>query len=122
MPPDPRPPALPAWFPAWARELADLYFSGTTCLFVLHGNVHDYVPCPAGNQPGYCGLADFLATQVFGAWALLLHFDLGRGLRVLPGGSPQRLAAMSKHLLPHLGEPNNWPRDPEVVFPWLDRF
>ena len=21
----------PAWYPAWARELADLYFSGTTC-------------------------------------------------------------------------------------------
>ena len=32
---------LPAWYPAWARELADLYFSGTTCLFILHGNVHD---------------------------------------------------------------------------------
>src|SRR5262245_59363674 len=37
---------LPGWFPGWARELSDLYTSGTTCLFVLHGNVHDVVQCP----------------------------------------------------------------------------
>ncbi len=35
----------PAWFPEWATQLADLYFSGTTCLFVLHGNVHDLICC-----------------------------------------------------------------------------
>ena len=33
--------AVPAWFPSWAREFAELYFAGTTCVFVLHGNVHD---------------------------------------------------------------------------------
>jgi len=27
---------LPVWYPAWARELADAYFSRTTCVFVLH--------------------------------------------------------------------------------------
>ena len=27
---------LPDWYPAWAAELANLYFSGTTCVFVLH--------------------------------------------------------------------------------------
>ena len=48
---------LPGWYPAWARELAELYFSGTICLFILHGNVHDLVHCPEGErgrllQPG----------------------------------------------------------------------
>ncbi len=42
--------ALPDWYPAWARELAELYFSGTTCLFVLHGNVHDLIRCPRRRQ------------------------------------------------------------------------
>ena len=39
---EPRGP-LPDWYPAWARELADLYYSGTTSMFVLWGNVHDLV-------------------------------------------------------------------------------
>lgn len=113
---------LPAWFPAWARELADLYFSGTTAVFALHGNVHDLIPCPAGAAPDYCNLPAFLAGQVFGSWDVVLHYDLGRGPRVLTGGDPQRLAEMMKVLTPHLGEPANWPRDPDVFLPWLDRY
>ena len=34
---------LPDTFPAWARRLAELYFSGTTAAFVLYGNTYDYV-------------------------------------------------------------------------------
>src|SRR5436189_1181132 len=82
---------LPSWYPAWARELADLYFSGTTCLFVLHGNVHDLLRCPAGDADNYCNLPEFLATQVFGSWDVVLHYDLGRGLRPLAGDHGRRL-------------------------------
>ena len=28
-------------------------------------------------------LAEFLAEQLFGRWSLVLHYDLGRGLRAL---------------------------------------
>src|SRR3546814_3809471 len=40
----PRRNELPAWFPPWALSLAELYFSGTTSVFVLHGNTYDLVP------------------------------------------------------------------------------
>jgi hypothetical protein len=71
-----RPPGpLPDWYPAWATELADLYFSGTTSVFVLHGNVHDLMRLPNGDKPSYCSLTDFLATQVFGRWDIVLGYD-----------------------------------------------
>ena len=35
---------VPEWFPSWAGELSELYYSGSTSLFVLHGNVHDLCP------------------------------------------------------------------------------
>jgi AAA+ superfamily predicted ATPase len=115
-------PELPAWYPAWARELADLYFSGTTCLFLLHGNVHDLLHCPAGEQDSYCNLPEFLATQVFGSWDIVLHYDLGRGLRPLAGGDSERLKAMVEYLGARLGEMGSWPRDPETLLLALDRF
>ena len=37
----PRRAELPGWLPAWAKSLADLYFSGTTAVFLLHGNTYD---------------------------------------------------------------------------------
>ncbi len=58
---------VPAWYPAWGQELADLYFSGSVCLFGLHGNVHDLVAISANGKADYCSLTEFLAQRLFGA-------------------------------------------------------
>jgi AAA+ superfamily predicted ATPase len=102
--------------------LADLYFSGTTCMFVLTGNVHDLIRCPAGDQDTYCNLPEFLATQLFGSWDVVLHYDMARGLRPLAGSDPKRLQAMVQFLSGRLGDPGSWPRDPETLLLALDRF
>lgn len=113
--------SLPAWSPDWARQLADLYFSGTTCLFVLHGNVRDLVRCPTRDGEAYVNLSEFLATQVFGTWDIVLQYDLGRGLRPLAGSDPQRLQSMMQYLGARLGEADSWPRDPDNVLLLLDK-
>jgi hypothetical protein len=112
---------LPAWCPGWARELADLYFSGTTCLFLLHGNVHDLIYCPQGDEEGYCNLSEFLTTQVFGKWDIVLGHDLSRGLRPWAGSDSERLRAMYKHLASRWGEPGIWPREPDKVLLLLEK-
>jgi AAA+ superfamily predicted ATPase len=114
--------SLPDWYPSWARELAGLYFSGTTSLFVLHGNVHDLVACPQTGGAAYCGLPEFLATQVFGSWDVVLQYDLGRGLRPMAGSDPARLQEMMKFLAGRMGDPGAWPRDADNVLLLLDRF
>lgn len=120
--PEPASP-LPDWFPPWARQLADLYFSGTTCLFVLHGNVHDLVRVPAaGAGDDYVSLAEFLSTQIFGTWDVVLHHDLAHGLRALGGGDPKRLLPMVQHVSARLGlQPDAWPREPDAALAAIDR-
>lgn len=113
---------LPDGFPAWSRELADLYFSGTTCLFLLHGNVHDLVRVSGGGADGWCNLPEFLATQLFGTWDVVLHYDLGRGLRPLAGSDAARLQTMVRKLSARLGEQGTWPRDPDQVLSLIDRY
>ena len=113
---------LPDWYPPWARELAELYFSRTTCLFVLHGNVHDLVRRVRNDQDEYCSLPEFLTSEVFGRWDLVVGHDLGQGLRPRTGGDRARLHAMMKYLTAQWGEPSNWPRDPERVLTLLRSF
>lgn len=120
--PAPRGTELPTWWPAWARDLGDLYFSGTTSLFILHGNVHDLLRRPEGDRITYCNLAEFLATEVFGSWDVVLHYDMARGLRPLAGNDPKRLHAMMQYLASRLGDRAAWPRDPESVLLLLDKF
>src|SRR5262249_42682641 len=99
-----------------------LYFSGSTCLFLLSGNVHDFVRFPGDDGDEYGNLSDFLAGQVFGSYDLVLQYDLARGLRPQPAGDEKRLQSMVQQLGPRLGEPATWPRDPETVLLSLDRF
>jgi ATP-dependent 26S proteasome regulatory subunit len=112
---------LPAWYPPWARELADLYFSGTTCVFVVHGNVHDLI-CVPGEDDGndYCGLSEFFTAQVFGKWDIVLQYDLSRGLRPQAGSNAERLRSMMQFLAARWGEPAAWPREPDKVLLMLE--
>lgn len=113
--------SLPAWNPTWAKELADLYFSGTINTFVLHGGVHDLVRQSAGDgKDRFTSLSDFLASQVFGSWDIVLSYDLGRGLQPLAGADSKRLQQMMQHITAVLGAPNTWTRDPDKVLDQLE--
>ena len=101
---------LPKWFPPWATLLADLYFSGTTSAFVLHGNTHDLFRIGEGEHERYGVLGELLAEQLFGRWSLVLHYDLGRGLRPLAGRDEKRLKEMVVLANKRIGDLSNLPR------------
>ena len=109
---------VPEWFPAWATRLSDLYFSGTTSMFVLHGDVQDLVR----TGDGYGTLTDFLAGQIFGRWDLILYYDLARGLRAFAGPDGDRLKEMVILANRKVGDLAAARKDPATAFAMLDRF
>jgi ATP-dependent 26S proteasome regulatory subunit len=117
-----RPPDLPASFPQWASQLADLYFSGTTSAFVLHGNTYDLFRIGAEEESRYGVLAEFLTEQLFGRWSLVLHYDVGRGLRAFAGRNEKRLKEMTVLANRKVGDLSALPKDPAATFAILDRF
>ena len=116
--------ARPTGLPAWAARLAELYFSGTTAMFVVAGNSWDLVPIPAPGPPApprFVPLEDFLAEQLFGRWDLVLSYDLARGVRVLAGASDARLRAMAALAHRRLADLETLPKDPSVVLALFDK-
>ncbi len=121
----PRRDELPAWYPGWAISLADLYFSGTTSVFVLHGNAYDLVALADVDAPErapFGGLVDFLSEQMFGQWDLILHYDLGRGLRAFAGRNERRLKDMVALATRRIGDLSTLKNDPTIVFNVIDLF
>src|SRR5688572_18372633 len=116
------PHALPKWAPPWASQLAELCFSGTTSVFVLHGNTNDLMPRGETPEDGYGTIADLLAEQLFGKWDLLLHYDLGRGLRAFAGRNEKRLQKMIAQANEKIADLSTVKNDPGVVLALLDRF
>ena len=113
--------AVPKWFPAWAKELAEQYYAGTTCLFIFHGNVQDLVRQDDSIPGSYATVADFLATQLFGTWDIVLIHDLSYGLRMAAGTSRERLRKMFGPVSERIGEPKTWPKDPDAILALLDQ-
>jgi SpoVK/Ycf46/Vps4 family AAA+-type ATPase len=116
-----RPADFPAWVPPWANQVADLFFSGTTAAFVLHGNTYDLFRMDA-SADRYGVLAEFLAEQLFGRWSLVLHYDLGRGLRAFAGRDEARLKEMVALANRRVGDLSALSREPAATFAILDRF
>lgn len=114
--------ALPGWFPPWAVKLAELYFSGTTSMFVVGGNTWDYVPVADADARRYGTLAEFLAGQLFGRWDLVLHYDLARGLRCVSARDEERLRKMVVLANERVADLAALPKDPATVLAVLDRF
>ncbi len=113
--------AAVTWLPRWAREFSDQFFAGTTCVFLLHGNVHDLTRLERDGTPAYGGVTEFLATQLFGKWDVVLQHDLSLGLKAAAGGDGDRLRRMLALLSERIGEPKSWPRDPDMILSLLDK-
>ena len=69
-------------YPAWAKELADKYVSGSACLFILSGNINDWVPLRETNKTSFVSLADFLKDALFGQRDAVVLYDQGSGITV----------------------------------------
>ncbi len=113
--------AVPDWYPQWARELAEMYFSASTCMFVLHGNTNDLVHSRSDGSDQFCTLSEFLSGQLFGSWDVIVSYDLGRGLNVEAGNDSTRLHEMVKFVSGQIGSHNSWPRDPDKTLDALER-
>jgi AAA+ superfamily predicted ATPase len=71
-----------AALPAWAAELRELFRSGSSAQFLLHGNVFDLVA--AGGR--LLSLKAFLDEVMFAGYDVVLQYDRSRGVRATRGG------------------------------------
>jgi hypothetical protein len=124
--------------PPWAVEMREVFRAGTTSQFVVHGNIFDLVPAPAGERTEYVSLARFLAEVMFAPFDVVIHYDRGRGIRVRKGADAfhrflkafDSFQGTSWAALPDLGPNavqtlelgNLLPRDPKRALELIDRF
>ena len=69
--------------PEWAREMRDLFRSGSAAQFLLHGNVFDLVSTGAKMVT----LPAFLDEIMFASYDVVLRYDRSRGVRATRGSN-----------------------------------
>ncbi|HNX74077.1 MAG TPA: AAA family ATPase [Candidatus Rifleibacterium sp.] len=75
-------------YPQWAREMSEIFKSGSISQFLLYGNVDDWVTYAGeNNQQLQClSLKDFLTRVMFAPFEVVLTYDRGHGIRASKGG------------------------------------
>jgi SpoVK/Ycf46/Vps4 family AAA+-type ATPase len=68
--------------PAWARKLAERYYTKTVSTFLVHGNVRDQSPVTQEDgSRGFGPLKTFFSDELFGARDHVLFYDRSSGIR-----------------------------------------
>lgn len=115
--------------PGWATELARSYVAGSASVFLLHGNVHDFVAVERNNE--FVSLDDYLGNEMFGQRDVVLSYDRGRGIRFVASPTSERHGAMQEdwqHTLRAIDLVNGTQfagaqtKDPKLVLELLDRY
>jgi SpoVK/Ycf46/Vps4 family AAA+-type ATPase len=107
--------------PDWVDGLIDQYVSGSSSFFVLHGNVDDAVGSLVENKFRLETLTDFLGLRLLHQYDLVLHYDVGRGLRIHPGKDNIRESRM-KELLGNMWPGlTRLPQEPTPMLRLMDR-
>jgi len=101
--------------PGWAREMRDLFRSGSAAQFLLHGNIFDLVP--TGQR--LLTLPTFLDEVMFASYDVVLRYDRSRGVRATRGGKE-----WTEWLTSALGAERNPAllREPGSALELIDRF
>jgi SpoVK/Ycf46/Vps4 family AAA+-type ATPase len=68
--------------PAWARKLAERYYTKTVSTFLVHGSVRDLQPVTQEDgSRGFGTLKAFLSEELFGARDHVVFYDRSSGIR-----------------------------------------
>jgi len=95
--------------PAWAQELAYKYCSKTANLYIVHGNIRDFLPHKMNDgEFNFVKIQDYIAEVLFGNRDIIVFYDCSSGvtfctpdmeqeyMRGVPGSNGEREGRLSR--------------------------
>ncbi|GHV95417.1 ATPase AAA [Spirochaetia bacterium] len=111
--------------PAWAQELANKYGSKKTNLYILYGNIRDYLPHQKKeDQFTFTRVQEYISEVLFGNQNIIAYYDRSSGVSFCePEMEQDYFAAMPRICLnPDVNQDDFVSSDPEKSFPFLEKY
>jgi len=111
--------------PAWAEELANKYRAKTANVYILHGNIRDFLPHEKNEDEfTFKRVQDYISEILFGNKEIIAFYDSSRGLTFCePHMEKNYLAAAPQFAAsPDFDSADFVSNDPERCFPYLEKY
>jgi len=111
--------------PAWAEELANKYRSKTANLYILHGNIRDFLPHERKEgEFAFKRVQDYISEILFGNREIIAYYDRSKGITFCETHMEQKyLAEVPKFAVSAEVDKGDFlSNDPEKCFPYLEKY
>jgi AAA+ superfamily predicted ATPase len=109
--------------PDWAKELAMKYGSKTANLYILHGNIRDFLPHEANaGEFVFTLIQKYIAEVLFGNQDIIAFYDRSDGVSFCTDGMRAEYEALMKSRYPGDEPGGFFSTDPEKSFFYLEKY
>jgi SpoVK/Ycf46/Vps4 family AAA+-type ATPase len=111
--------------PAWAEELANKYRSKTANVYILHGNIRDFLPHEKNEgEFTFKRVQDYISEILFGNKEIIAYYDSSRGLTFCEQHMENNYLAAAPNFAvsPDFDSGDFVSNDPERCFPYLEKY
>ena len=111
--------------PVWAQELAENYGSKTANLYILHGNIRDFLPHKRKEgEFTFKRVQDYISEIIFGNQDIIAYYDCSSGVTFCePDMEKDYLAEVPKFVISEVVDKSDFvSNDPEKCFPYLEKY
>ncbi|MDR2159720.1 MAG: AAA family ATPase [Treponema sp.] len=109
--------------PPWAQEFAYKYGSKTANLYILHGNIRDFLPHQM--QEGefvFNRIQEYIAANIFNNQDIIVFYDLSSGVSFQSKEMAQAYQAAMKKRFPDADPSDFFSAEPEESFFYLEKY
>ena len=110
--------------PDWAREFANKYGSNTANLYILHGNIRDYLPHQTNaGEFTFARIQNYIAEQIFGNQNIIVFYDRSSGVVFLTEDMAVEYQKAMSRLYPDVEDHADFmSTNPEESFFYLEKY
>ncbi|HCC37612.1 MAG TPA: AAA family ATPase [Treponema sp.] len=109
--------------PAWAQELATKYGGKTANLYILYGNIRDYLPHrKKENEFTFTRVQEYISEVLFGNQDIIVFYDRSGGVSFCTDEMARNYFAAVPELCPAAETDDFVSTDPEKSFPCLEKY
>ncbi|MDR2135498.1 MAG: AAA family ATPase [Treponema sp.] len=109
--------------PRWAQELANKYQSETTNLYILHGNIRDFLPHQMNRDEFvFTRIQDYLSEFLFGNRDYIIYYDYSGGVTFCSESMAQDYRGVIQSLYPQAEADDIISAEPRKSFFYLEKY
>jgi len=109
--------------PSWAQELSYKYCSKTANLYVVYGNIRDYLPHKMHEEEFiFVKIQSYISDILFGNRDIIIYYDRSSGITFCKPEMKQEYLAEMKSIVGNEGSDDFLSKDPSEAFHYLEKY